>query len=188
MKKLILLGLATMLIISCKNQEENNDNPTTSTDSNEIMTTLEFENSETALQLVQNYVQALQEGNVDKMTAQLGDNAMVYGLGGALDSLNVEQHKVYFTTSTSDFTHSLSQDLYLPVKVENNWNEGEWVLSWGVNTITNKESSNSFPVPYHTVSRVENGKIVEMRYFYDMLNVIANQGFTITPPTPPVQE
>jgi len=182
MKKLILLGLVTMLIISCKQQEENTDSYAETVDADEILTTLEFDNSETALQLVQDYVQALQDGNVDGMNAQLNENAMVYGLGGALDSLNVEQHKVYFTESTSDFTHSLSQDLYLPVKVENNWNEGEWVLSWGVNTITNKETNSAFPVPYHTVSRVENGKIVEMRYFYDMLNVITNQGFTITPP------
>lgn len=188
MKKLILLGLATMLIIACKNQEENNDNLASTIELDEAMTTLEFDNSEIALQLVQNYVQALQEGNVDIMNAQLSDNAMIYGLGGALDSLNVEQHKAYFTTSTSDFIHTISKDLYLPVKLENDMYGGEWVLSWGLNTITNKASNASFPVPYHIANKVENGKIVEMRYFYDMLNVIANQGFTITPPTPPIQE
>ena len=182
MKKLILLGLATMLIISCKNQEETNENYAETTNPDEVQVTLEFDNAESAEQLVQNYVQGLQEGNVSKMNAQLADNAMIYGLGGGLDSLNVEQHTEYFTASTTDFTHTLSQDLYLPVKVENNWNEGEWLLSWGINSITNKETKNAFPVPYHTVSRIENGKIVEMRYFYDMLNVITNQGFTITPP------
>jgi ketosteroid isomerase-like protein len=182
MKKLILLGLATMLIISCKNQEETNENYAETTNPDEVQVTLEFDNAESAEQLVQNYVQGLQEGNVSKMNAQLADNAMIYGLGGGLDSLNVEQHTAYFTTSTTDYTHTLSQDLYLPVKVENNWNEGEWLLSWGINSITNKETKNAFPVPYHTVSRIENGKIVEMRYFYDMLNVITNQGFTITPP------
>tara|TARA_R110002073_G_scaffold17446_4_gene65664 strand:- start:11314 stop:11871 length:558 start_codon:yes stop_codon:yes gene_type:complete len=181
MKKLILLGLAVVLFTACKDQEvKENSAPEEVT--TEVQTTLEFENSENSLQLVKNYTDALQEGNVDNMNAQLSENAMVYGLGGGLDSLNVEQHKAYFTTSTTEYTHTLSQDLYLPVKVENNWNEGEWVLSWGLNLITNKETNNAFAVPYHTVSRIENGKIVEMRYFYDMLNVIRNQGYTITPP------
>ncbi|MDG5491461.1 nuclear transport factor 2 family protein [Psychroserpens sp. SPM9] len=144
--------------------------------------TLEFKNSETANQLVRNYTQALQKGDVAKMNAQLHESAMIYGLGGGLDSLNVEQHNVYFTNSTNQFKHSISQDLYLPVKVENNWNEGEWLLSWGTNTITDKKTGKSIVVPYHTVSMVEGGKIVFIRFFYDLLNIIESQGYTITPP------
>jgi ketosteroid isomerase-like protein len=182
MKKLFLLGLTVLLLISCKNGEETKDNNAEVVDAKAILTTLEFDNAETSLQLVQNYVQALQEGDVDKMNAQLDEKVVILGLGGSLDSLTIADHKDYYTTSTSQNTHAISQDLYLPVKVENNWNEGEWVLSWGTNTITNKESGNKFDIPYHIVSMVENGKIVYMRYFYDMLNVVSKQGYTITPP------
>jgi ketosteroid isomerase-like protein len=144
--------------------------------------TLEFKNAETANQLVRNYTDALENGDVDKMNAQLHEKAMIYGLGGALDSLNVTQHKAYFTSSTSQYKHDISGDLYLPVKVEDYWNEGEWLLSWGTNAITNKKTGKVIIVPYHTVSLIEGGKIVFMRYFYDLLNIRENQGFTLTPP------
>lgn len=155
---------------------------TLSSNAQESEVTLEFENATTANELVQNYVKALQEGNVAKMNASLADNAMIYGLGGGLDSLNVAQHKEYFTNSTATYKHNITQDLYLPVKVKNNWNEGEWVLAWGTNTVTNKNTGKSIVIPYHTVNLIQNGKIIMTRYFYDMLNILESQGYTITPP------
>ncbi len=145
--------------------------------------TLEFENAVTAQELVQNYVNALKAGDVAAMNAVLDENAMVYGLGGALDSLNVAQHKAYYENSTATYKHEISQELYLPVKVTNNWNEGEWVLAWGTNTVTDKKTGTSIPIPYHTANLVQNGKIVMTRYFYDMLNIMESQGYTLTPPT-----
>ncbi|OOG70577.1 nuclear transport factor 2 family protein [Algoriphagus sp. A40] len=145
--------------------------------------TLEFQNATTALEVVQKYTKALQAGDVATMNAQLAPDAMIYGLGGGMDSLTVAQHKEYFTSSTTNYKHSISQELYLPVKVTNNWNEGEWVLSWGTNTLTNKATGKTIVVPFHTAGRVVNGKIAYLRYWYDMLNILEAQGFTITPPT-----
>ncbi|WP_291370934.1 nuclear transport factor 2 family protein [Cyclobacterium sp.] len=143
---------------------------------------LEFQNATKALEVAQTYAQALQEGDVATMNAQFEAGAMIYGLGGGLDSLTVAQHKAYYTESTNTYTHSLSQELYLPVKVTNNWNEGEWILSWGINTLTNKASGKIIEVPYHSASRMENGKITFMRYWYDMLNILETQGFKLNPP------
>jgi ketosteroid isomerase-like protein len=144
--------------------------------------TLEFENAATANQLVRDYTAGLQGGDVDKMNAQLHDNAMIHGLNGALDSLNVIQHKDYFMNSMKSYKHAISGDLYLPIKVENNWNEGEWLLSWGTNTVTNKQTGKEIEVPFHIVSMIEDGKIIFIRYFYDLLNVATGRGFTLTPP------
>jgi hypothetical protein len=148
----------------------------------EATVTLEFKNAEIAEKLIKNYTEALQNGDVDKMNAQLHEKAMIYGLGGGLDSMNVEQHREYYITSTTQYKHSISGDLYLPVKVENNWNAGEWLLSWGTNTVTDKKSGLEIPIPYHTVSMIEDGKIMMIRYFYDMLNIVTSQGYTLTPP------
>lgn len=148
----------------------------------EMAVTLEFQNAAKAMEVVQNYTKALQAGDVAKMNAQFAPGAMIYGLGGGLDSLTVAQHKEYYTTSTTNYKHSLSQELYLPVKVTNNWNEGEWILSWGTNTLTNKATGKTIAVPYHTASRLVNGKIEFIRYWYDMLGILEAQGFTITPP------
>lgn len=148
----------------------------------EVGVTLEFDNAVSANELVENYIKALQAGDVATMNAQLADNAMVHGLGGGLDSLNVADHMEYFTNSTSTYKHVISQDLYLPVKVTNNWNEGEWVLSWGNDTITNKKTAKTTTIPYHTASLIANGKIVAIFYYYDMLHIMESTGFTITPP------
>ena len=148
----------------------------------EVGVTFEFDNARSDLELVQNYAKALQAGDVSAMNAQLADNAMVYGLGGGLDSLNVAEHTAYYTNSTTNYNHVVTQDLYLPVKVTNNWNQGEWVLSWGTNTITNKKTGKAIPIPYHTASLVDNGKIVMIRYYYDMLNIIQAEGMKFAPP------
>ncbi len=144
--------------------------------------TLEFQNAAKAMEVVQTYTKALQAGDVATMNAQFAPGTMIYGLGGGLDSLTVAQHKEYYTTSTNTYKHSLSQELYLPVKVSNNWNEGEWVLAWGTNTLTDKASGKKIEVPYHTASRIENGKITFIRYWYDMLSILETQGFMVTPP------
>lgn len=106
---------------------------------------LEFANATTALDVVQQYINGLKSGDVSKMEAVLSNNVMIYGLGGGLDSLTKAQHKEYFTNSTSTYTHSIDGELYLPVKVTNNWNEGEWVLAWGTNTLTRKDGNSSLP-------------------------------------------
>lgn len=149
----------------------------------EPVTTLQFPNSEKALELVQKYTKALQAGDVATMNAQFSPNAMIYGLGGGLDSLTVAQHKDYYTNSTNLFKHTLSQELYLPVKVTNNWNEGEWVLSWGINTLQDKKTGKTIRVPYHTAGVIVNGKIARLHYWYDMSNVLRGQGFEIKPPS-----
>jgi len=145
--------------------------------------TLEFDNSETAMKLVNAYVDGLQNGDVDKMNAQLAGDAFIHNLGGALDSLNTMQHKEYYKNSLANYNHKITRDLYLPVKVEDSWNEGEWVLTWGTNTLTNKTSGTETRVPYHIAIMVVDGKIKTMYYFYDMLNVLKNQGYKMVPPT-----
>ncbi len=144
---------------------------------------LDFDNAAAASEVVKNYVMALQKGDVAAMNAQLADKAMIYGLGGGQDSLTVAQHKDYYTNSTATYDHKVTRDLYLPVKVTNNWNEGEWVLAWGLNTVTNKETGIAIPIAYHTASMVQDGKIVALRYYYDVLNVMTAQGYQLTPPS-----
>ncbi|MCM4161368.1 nuclear transport factor 2 family protein [Antarcticibacterium flavum] len=129
------------------------------TSAQEGTATLDFPNANKALQVVQDYTRALQAGDVAAMNNQLAPNAMIYGLGGGLDSLTVTQHKNYYTESTNKYSHSLTGELYLPVKVTDNWNEGEWVLAWGTNTITDKATGKTITIPYHTASMVDNGKI-----------------------------
>ena len=97
----------------------------------ESRVTLDFDNGKTATETLKKYVTALQNADVEGIAALMNNDAMVYGLGGGLDSLNTTQHKAYWVNSLANYKHNISNDLYLPVKVENNWNEGEWLLTLG---------------------------------------------------------
>ncbi len=144
--------------------------------------TLTFKNAESAEALVKKYVTALQNDDVATMNAQLSKDVMVYGLGGGIDSLNYKQHADHFRESTSNYKHKIVRDLYLPVKVTDNWNEGEWVLTWGTNMVTNRKTGTPIRIPYHIAILVADGKISQMYFFYDMLNILETQKYTVTPP------
>lgn len=145
--------------------------------------TLDFDNSVIAVNLAENYVAALQKGDVDQMRAQFSPNAKIFGLSGGLASLDVKQHYEYYTNSTNRFNYSVANAVYLPVKVRGvEISEGEWILSWGTTTITDKESGKTVSIPFQITSLVENGKIAVMNYYFDRLNVMENLGYTLTPP------
>ncbi len=146
-------------------------------------TSLEFENVAVAVKLAKDYVAALQKGDVDQMRAQFSPNALIFGLSGGLDSLDVKQHYEYYTNSTNRFNYSVANPVYLPVKVRSGEiPKGEWILSWGTTTISDKESGTKISIPFQITSLVENGKITRMMYFFDRLNVMENLGYTLTPP------
>ncbi|WP_339627641.1 nuclear transport factor 2 family protein [uncultured Maribacter sp.] len=144
---------------------------------------LDFDNGKTATETLKKYVTALQNADAEGVAALMTKDAMVYGLGGGLDSLNATQHKAYWVNSLTNYKHNISNDLYLPVKVENNWNEGEWLLTWGVNTLENNKTGIVTPVPYHIASLVVDGKITTMRYYLDYISLLTKQGYSVTPPT-----
>lgn len=145
--------------------------------------TLQFENADSSLKLIKDYISALEKGDVATMNKQLAENAVIYGLGGGADSLNIKQHEQYYVASTNAYKHSINNPVYLPVKnTDSETVPGEWVLVWGWNTITDKETGDTIVIPFHIANRIENGKIAMAAYYYDMLNIRQQQGYTITPP------
>jgi hypothetical protein len=144
--------------------------------------TLDFDNGKTAMETLKKYVTAIQNADVENISNLMTKDAMVYGLGSGLDSLNVTQHKDYWTNSLANYNHNISKDLYLPVKVENSWNEGEWLLTWGVNTLENNKTGVVTPVPYHIAAVVKDDKIAAMYYYLDYISLLTKQGYTVIPP------
>ncbi|APQ15985.1 nuclear transport factor 2 family protein [Maribacter hydrothermalis] len=144
---------------------------------------LDFNNGERATELLKKYVTALQNADVDGLAALMSENAMVYGLGGGLDSLTATEHKTYWVNSLANYKHNISRDLYLPVKVEDNWNEGEWLLTSGVNTLENTKTGEVTPVPYHIAAVVVDDKIAAMHYYLDYISLLTKQGYKVIPPS-----
>ena len=144
---------------------------------------LDYPNADASLKMAQQYITGWKEMNLSKLQKNLSSDAVIYGLGRGNDSLTVAQHKDFLKERFETYTFEVSNELYLPVKVTNNRNEGEWVLCWGLNTATNKENGKVSPVRYHIAVLTENGKEIKaVYYFYDTGDFMESQGWTMTPP------
>ena len=151
----------------------------------EFSATMVFENAEANVAVVSNYVKAVQNGDLETMVAQLADDAKIYGLsGGPTNVMNPSQLSEYYKESFAATKHSIDPNTsYAPIKVTGGINEGEWVMVWTTDTISNKKTGQEIAIPAQVTCLVENDKITMMAHYYDQLNVMTSMGYTLQPPT-----
>ena len=151
----------------------------------EVSATMDFENAEANVAVVSNYVNAVQNEDLETMIAQLADDAKIYGLsGGPTNVMNPSQLSDYYKESFATSTHSIDANTsYAPIKVTGGINEGEWVMVWTTDTISSKETGQEIAIPAQVTCVVEDSKITMMAHYYDQLNVMTSMGYTLQPPT-----
>ena len=71
---------------------------------------------------------------------------------------------------------------YYQLTVQKGRVAGDWVLDWGKWTIHFKNGKPSDTVWFHAALRVKDGKINRRRNFYDVADMLEQQGFTFVPP------
>ena len=155
------------------------------TSAQEPIPILEFENAAANAQLVKNYTAALVKGDVTTMAAQFAEDAEIYGLSGApLNKMNRTQLSEYFKGNFAEATYVIDENTaYLPLKVTDGNNKGEWVMVWTTVTVTIKESGKEIAIPAQLTCFIEKGKITRIMHYYDQLNVAQSQGYTLQPPS-----
>lgn len=151
----------------------------------EVSATMDFENAETNVTVVSNYVNALQNEDVQTMLAQLADDAKIYGLtGGPSNEMNPTQLSEYYKESFATTKHTIDENTaYAPIKVTGGINEGEWVMVWTTDTISNKKTGQEIVIPAQVTCILKNGKIAMIAHYYDQLNVMTSMGYTLQPPS-----
>lgn len=151
----------------------------------EFSATMDFENAEANVAVVSNYVNAVQNEDLETMIAQLADDAKIYGLNaGFSEAMNPSQLSEYYKESFATTKHSIDPNTsYAPIKVTGGINEGEWVMVWTTDTISNKKTGQEIAIPAQVTCVVEDGKIKMMAHYYDQLNVMTSMGYTLQPPT-----
>lgn len=151
----------------------------------EVLATMEFANGEANVAVVSNYVNAMQNEDVNTMVAQLADDAKIYGLtGGPTNVMNPSQLSEYYKASFETTKHSIDPNTsYAPIKVTGGINEGEWVMVWTTDTITSKKTGQEIAIPAQVTCLVKDGKITMIAHYYDQLNVMTSMGYTLQPPT-----
>jgi hypothetical protein len=163
MKQLIVLAVISITLFAC----------TSSSDKKE----------KANLAIAQKYMQAVESKNVAIMDSLLSDNYMGYGPSVG-DSVNKEEAIASFKDNIENLYESIQYTRHkeLAVTVTEGEAIGDWVLNWDYLTLKYKVAKDPVHLWVNVVYRIENGKIVHSRTFYNEADVLRQLRYMITPP------
>jgi ketosteroid isomerase-like protein len=160
MKQIIVLVIAGISLFACTSPAEKK----------------EKEN----LAVARKYMNAVETKNVLVMDSLLADNYWGYGPSIG-DSINKEGAILNFKYLAENLYESFEYTRHkeLAVTVKEGEALGDWVLNWAYLTIKFKDGSGPVNVWVNIVYRIENGKIVHSRTFYNEADVMRQLGYTM---------
>jgi ketosteroid isomerase-like protein len=165
MKLLILFTAISISLFSCTSSNDKKEN----------------EN----LAIVRNYMEAVEANNIAKMDSLLASNYKGYG-PSVNDSANKEEALSNWKYNAANLYESLKftrlQNLAKTVKESEEAEAGDWVSSWAYLTIKYKDGRGPVNIWVNAEYKIENGKIVHSRTFYDEADVLRQLNYTIEPP------
>lgn len=168
MKKLfpLIIALASVVIISC-NQAPGKSNAM----------------ADQSKAFVDKYIQAVCTGDLSAMGDALADNFKGYGPGSKDSSDRAKTLSVWKTNWDSVFT-SIKYDRITAqfVSIPDGRAKGDWVLEWGDISGTYKNGMPPVKFAFHGVYKVVNNKIEVSVGYYNVADILAQQGFTFVPP------
>jgi ketosteroid isomerase-like protein len=137
------------------------------------------------LAIANRYMEAVETGNLATMDSLLADNYMGYGPSAA-DSTNkaaaLESWKYNADNLYESIKYTRHQNIAVTVKEGQQAEAGDWVSNWAYLTIKYKDGRGPVNVWVNAVYKIENGKIVRSRTFYNEADVLRQLNYTIEPP------
>ena len=162
MKQLIFLAAIGMSVFSCAPAADK----------------LEKEN----LAIAKKYMEAVETKNAALMDSLLADNYMGYGpsIGDSTDKANAIAN---FKYNSENLYESLEYTRHkeIAVTVTEGAAIGDWVLNWVYLTIKYKDGRGPVHAWVNIIYRIENGKIVHSRTFYNEADVMRQLGYKMVP-------
>jgi len=165
MKHFLFLGFAVLSLAACNSSNKN-------------------QNSD-SVAVVEKYKAAVEANDVATMDSLLADNYMGYG-PSVRDSINkagaIENWKNIAENLYESIQFSKVQNL--PITIEENADgmaPGNWVSSWSLATIKYKDGRGPVQMWVNVEYRIEDGKIVYTRTFYDEADVQRQLGNATAP-------
>jgi ketosteroid isomerase-like protein len=132
------------------------------------------------LAIARKYMQAVETKNLSTIDSLLADNYMGYGPSIG-DSINKEgailNMKFLMDNLYESFIYTRHKELAVTVKEGEAL--GDWVLNWAYLTIKYKDGRGPVYLWVNVVYRIENGKIVHSRTFYNEADVMRQLGYSI---------
>ncbi|HET6721244.1 MAG TPA: nuclear transport factor 2 family protein [Chitinophagaceae bacterium] len=162
MRQLLLLIAISISLFSCTSSADKNKN----------------EN----LVIAKKYMEAIEGNNYALMDSLLADNYMGYG-PSVSDSTNKADAIKNWQYNAENLYESIQYTRHkeLATTVAEGEAIGDWVLNWAYLTIKYKDGRGPVNLWVNAVYRIENGKIVHSRTFYNEADVMRQLGFKMVP-------
>jgi ketosteroid isomerase-like protein len=164
MRKLIILIAISFLLFSC----------TSDSDKKKVE----------GLAIAEKYMAAVENGNIAVMDSLLADNYVGYGPSVA-DSTSKKKALASWKYNTENLYESIKytryQNIAITVKEGEQAEPGDWVCNWAYLTIKYKDRKSPVNLWVSAAYKIENGKIVRSRTFYNEADVLRQLGYTIVP-------
>ena len=139
-----------------------------------------LKNSRKNIELIEKYVQSVENLDHETMAAILDDKYIGYGPSindSITKSLTVENWK-----RTVDFLYKsvkYNRSRNAVIIVDSGENEGEWVSNWAQVTVVYKGSEKSATIWANTIYQIDNNKIIKSYSFYNEADVYDQLGFVL---------
>lgn len=137
-----------------------------------------------SLVIAKKYLQAVEAKDTAVMDTLLADNYMGYGpsVGDSTNKTEALNNWKYNTANLYEsIKYSRYQNIAVNVKEGEEAEAGDWVANWAYLTITYKDGRGPVNIWVNAVYKIENGKIVRSRTFYNEADVLRQLGYTILP-------
>jgi len=163
MKQLILIVAISFSLFSCSSSSENK----------------EMDN----LAIAKKYMEAVESKNTTVMDSLLAENYMGYGPSVG-DSTNKQDAIKTWKDNAENLYESIAYTRHkeLAVTVKEGEAIGDWVLNWAYLTIKYKDGRGPVNVWVNAVYKIDGGKIIQSRTFYNEADVLRQLGYSIQPP------
>ena len=137
------------------------------------------------LALVKKFMLAVENKDTSTMASLLADNYEGYG-PSISDSTNKEDALKNFEYNLDNLYESVRytryQNMALAVSPGSEAETGDWISNWAYLTIKYKGQRGTVNLWVNAVYRIENGKIVHSRTFYNEADVLRQLGYTTVKP------
>ncbi|MDH4092579.1 MAG: ester cyclase [Cyclobacteriaceae bacterium] len=135
------------------------------------------------LAIAKEYMEAVETKDADAMGALLAEDYIGYGPSVG-DSTNKADAIASWKYNAENLYESIEYTRHkdLAVTVTEGEAIGDWVLNWAYLTIKYKDGRGPVNVWVNAVYRIENGKIVQSRTFYNEADILRQLGYQMLPP------
>ena len=140
-------------------------------------------NSEKNIALIENYVRAVVNMDLNAMESMLAEDYM--GLGPSFgDSVGKELALVNWNYNAENLYEKIEyrKSRNVAVKVKSGDNRGEWVSNWAELHILYKNNIGYVTIWANTMYQIENSKIVKSYTFYNEADALRQLGYVIDNP------